>query len=47
MIELDEIINKIEEQESYSDMHFSLYSIPSYYNEEEPTFDKSSKNPNT
>lgn len=40
MNELDDMINQIEERESYEDMHFSLYSIPSYYNEvEEPTND--------
>jgi len=32
---VEDIISQIEEQESYEDMHFSLFSIPKYYQPEE------------
>lgn len=35
MTELEDMIYEIEQHEDNVDMHFSLYSIPEYYQEED------------
>lgn len=37
--DIDDVIDAIEQKEKDSDMKFSLYSIPNYYNEEESSYD--------